>query len=238
MRTVPAAAGVCARLGRRPGYPLRPPIVGASRRARRRHQLPPPHKAADLLRDGVHATGRDRGERWADGQRTVSAAPDACHPAPVGRRDRSFALSRACCGLRRWTMPGALFCPTADRRPALAGPRVCRWARAVVFLAFHWRHHLQWSARGRRGGVELRSASRPRRDAWCTCARCARFAQLERVGDLGRDKPLTSRCSAQRVAVRRGGDLALALGESYVRGCRGSDDFKAWWRADPRLRAI
>ena len=55
---------------------------------------------------------------------------------------------------------------------------------------------------------------------------------------LGRDKPLTSRCSVQRVAVRRGGDLALALGESYVRGCRGSGDFKAWWWADPRLRAI
>ena len=123
MRTVPAAAGVCARLGRRPGHPLRPPIVGASRRARRRHQLPPPHKAADLLRDGVHAAGRDRGERWAGGQRTVSAAPEACHPAPVGRRDRSFALSRACCGLRRWTMPGApLLSPlptSAQHSPAL-----------------------------------------------------------------------------------------------------------------------
>ena len=55
---------------------------------------------------------------------------------------------------------------------------------------------------------------------------------------LGRDKPLTSRCSVQRVAVRRGGDLALALGEPYVRGCRGSGDLKAWWWADPRLRAI
>ena len=91
---------------------------------------------------------------------------------------------------------------------------------------------------GAGGGVELRSASRPRRDARCRCARCARFAQLERVGNLGRDKPLTSRCSVQRVAVRRGGDLALALGEPYVRGCRGSGDLKAWWWADPRLRAI
>ena len=122
VRTVPAAAGVCARLGRRPGHPLRPPIVGASRRARRRHQLPPPHKAADLLRDGVHATGRDRGERWAGGQRTVSAAPEACHPALVGRRDRSFALSRACCGLRRWTTPGALFSPHCHPAPSTHRP--------------------------------------------------------------------------------------------------------------------
>ena len=113
---------VRARLGRRPGHPLRPPIVGASRRARRRHQLPPPHKAADLLRDGVHAAGRDRGERWAGGQRTVSAAPEACHPAPVGRRDRSFALSRACCGLRRWTTPGALFSPRCQPAPSTHRP--------------------------------------------------------------------------------------------------------------------
>ena len=53
------------------------------------------------------------------------------------------------------------------------------------------------------------------------------ISQLEPVGDLGRDKPFTSRCSVQRVAVRRGGDLALALGEPYVRGCRGSGDLKA-----------
>ena len=64
------------------------------------------------------AAGRDRGERRAGGQRTVSAALEARRPGPAGWRDRSSTLSRACCGLRRWTMSGALFCPTARCRPA------------------------------------------------------------------------------------------------------------------------
>ena len=126
----------------------------------------------------------------------------------------------------------------ADQRPALTGPRARRWAWGVVSLVVRGHGHLRRSVWGRRENVELRSVSRTRRDARWTCARCARFAQLERVGGLGRDKRLTSRCSVERVAVRRGGDLALALGEPYVRGCRGSGDLKAWWWADPRLRAI
>jgi len=148
---------------------------------------------------------------------------------------RCRAPAAACAGGR---CPVRSSAPAADRRPALTSPRVQRWARGVAPATFRRHRRLRRSARGRRGGVELRSASRPRRDPRCTCARCARFAQLERVGDLGRDKPLTSRCSVQRVAVRRGGDLALALREPYVRGCRGSGDLKAWWWADPRLRAI
>ena len=113
---------VRARLGRRPRCPLRPPIVGASRRTLRRRQLPPPHKAADLLRDGAGAAGQDRGERRAGGRWTVSAALGARHPGPAGRRDCSSALSRACCGLRRWTMPGALYCPPCRPAPGTHQP--------------------------------------------------------------------------------------------------------------------
>ena len=76
------------------------------------------------------AAGRDRGERRAGGQRTVSAAPETRRPGPAGWRDRSSTLSRACCGLRRWTMSGALFCPhcrpaPSTHRPSCAqlGPR-------------------------------------------------------------------------------------------------------------------
>ena len=123
----------------------------------------------------------------------------------------------------------------ADQRPALIGPRARRWARGVAPATFRRHSHLRRSARGRRESVELRSVSRPRRDARCTRARCARFAQLERVGGLGRDKRLTSWCSVERAAVRWGGGLALALGEPYVRGCRGSGDLKSVAVADPRL---
>ena len=123
----------------------------------------------------------------------------------------------------------------ADQRPALTGPRARRWARGVAPSVVRGHGHLRRSFRGRRESVELRSVSRPRRDARCTRARCARFAQLERVGGLGRDKRLTSWCSVERAAVRWGGGLALALGEPYVRGCCGSGDLKAWWWADPRL---
>ena len=62
------------------------------------------------------------GEGQVGGQRTVSAAPEACHPALVGRRDRSFALSRACCGLRRWTTPSALFSPRCRPAPSTHRP--------------------------------------------------------------------------------------------------------------------
>ena len=123
----------------------------------------------------------------------------------------------------------------ADQRPALTGPRARRWARGVAPSVVRGHGHLRRSFRGRGESVELRSVSRPWRDARCTRARCARFAQLERVGGLGGDKRLTSRCSVHRVAVRRGDGLALALGEPYVRGCCGSGDLKAWWWADPRL---
>ena len=158
------------------------------------------------------------------GRRGGGTAPPRCRAPAV-----------ACAGGR---CPVRSTAPTADQRPALTSPRVRRWARGVAPATSRRHRRHRRSARGRRGGVGLRSASRPRRDAQCTCARCARFARLERVGDLGRDKPLTSRCSVQRVAVRRGGDLALALGEPCGRGCRGSGDLKAWWWADPRLRAI
>ena len=139
------------------------------------HNPPFPSRAADLLRDGAGAAGRDRGERRAGGRRTVSAAPEACHPGWVGRRDCSSPLLRACCGLRRWTMPGALYCPRCRPHPALTSPRVHRWARGVAPATFRRHRRLRRSARGRRGGVELRSASRPRRDARRRCARCARF---------------------------------------------------------------
>ena len=79
------------------------------------------------------AAGRDRGERWAGGRRTVSVIPGAHRPAPVGRQGRPFALSRACCGLRRWTTawrPLLPVLPTSARHsPALvraAGPEAWR----------------------------------------------------------------------------------------------------------------
>ena len=173
-------------------------------------------RAADGVR---HPGGSPPGPGGAAGP-PLRAVTRLLRPAQV---DDGLASSSAC---------------AADQRPALTGPRARRWARGVEPATFHRHGHLRRSAWGRRESVELRSVSRPRRDARCTRARCARFAQLERVGGLGRDKRLTSRCSVERVAVRRGGGLALALGEPYVRGCRGSGDFKAWWRADPRLRAI
>ena len=99
-----------------PSVLSRPPFCMHPSRHLVSHNPPFPSRAADLLRDGAGAAGRDRGERRAGGWRTVSAAPEARHPGPAGRRDRSSALSRACCALRRWTMPGALFCPHC--RPA------------------------------------------------------------------------------------------------------------------------
>ena len=86
------------------------------------HNPPFPSRAADLLRDGAGAAGRDRGERRVGRWRTVSATLEARHPGPAGRRDCSSALSRACCGLRRWTMPGALCCPRCRPAPGTHQP--------------------------------------------------------------------------------------------------------------------
>ena len=105
-----------------PSVLSRPPFCMHPSRRLVSHNPPFPSRAADLLRDGAGAAGRDRGERRAGGWRTVSAAPEARHPGPAGRRDRSSALSRACCGLRRWTMPGALFCPRCRPAPGAHEP--------------------------------------------------------------------------------------------------------------------
>ena len=67
----------------------------------------------------------------------------------------------------------------ADQRPALTGPRARRWARGVAPSVVRGHGHLRRSFRGRGESVELRSVSRPWRDARCTRARCARFAQLD-----------------------------------------------------------
>ncbi len=69
------------------------------------------------------AAGRDRGERWASGRRTVSVIPETHCPVPVGWQDRPSALSRACCSLRRWTMAWRPLLPvlptSAQHSPAL-----------------------------------------------------------------------------------------------------------------------
>ena len=85
---------------------------------------------------------------------------------------RCCAPAVACAGGR---CPVRSTAPAADQRPALTSPRVHRWARGVAPATFRRHRRLRRSARGRRGGVELRSASRPRRDARRRCARCARF---------------------------------------------------------------
>ena len=105
-----------------PVWALRARAPGVKRGRAAAALCPLPHKAADLLRDGAGAAGRDRGERWAGGRRTVSAAPEARHPGPAGWRDCSSTLSRACCGLRRWTMPGALYCPHCRPAPGTHQP--------------------------------------------------------------------------------------------------------------------
>ena len=106
-----------------PSVLSRPPFCMHPSRHLVSHNPPFPSRAADLLRDGAGAAGRDRGERRAGGWRTVSAAPEARRPGPAGWWDRSSTLSRACCGLRRWTMSGALFCPL---------PTGARHSRALV----------------------------------------------------------------------------------------------------------
>ena len=172
--------------------------------------------------------GRAGGGRCPSSRRLTARSRWGGRTAPP----RCHAPAAACAGGRCLASSSAR---AAEQRPALTGPRARRWARGVASSVVRGHGHLRRSAWGRRESVELRSVSRPRRDARCTRARCARFAQLERVGGLGRDKRLTSRCSVQWFAVRRGGDLALASGEPYVRGCRGSGDLKAWRWADPRL---
>ena len=105
-----------------PSVLSRPPFCMHPSRHLVSHNPPFPSRAADLLRDGAGAAGRDRGERRAGGRRTVCAALEARHPGPVGWRDCSSTLSRACCGLRRWTMPGALFCPCCRPAPGTHEP--------------------------------------------------------------------------------------------------------------------
>ena len=154
------------------------------------------------------------------------------------RRGGGTALPRcrtpasACAGRRRLVPSSA---PTADQRLALTSPRVRRWACGVAPATFRRHCRLRRLARGRRGGRG--AAVYESLSTRCPVHACkmALFAQLERVGDLGRDKRLTSRRSVERDAVRRGGDLVLALGEPCVRGCRGSGDPKPWWSADPRM---
>ena len=181
------------------------------------------------------AAGQDRGERRAGGRRAVSTVPEARHPGPAGRRDCSSALSHACFGLRRSATSGALFCPHCRPAPGTHRPScaqvglrrgACDLPPALSPPAVGPR-----AQRGR--GVAVYESLSTR----CPVHACkmALFAQLERVGDLGRDKRLTSRRSVERDAVRRGGDLVLALGEPCVRGCRGSGDPKPWWSADPRM---
>jgi len=139
-------------------------------------------RAADGVR---HPGGSPPGPGGAAGP-PLRAVTRLLRPAQV---DDGLASSSAC---------------AADQRPALTGPRARRWARGVEPATFHRHGHLRRSAWGRRESVELRSVSRPRRDARCTRARCARFAQLERVGGLGRDKRLTSWFSVERVARTTG----------------------------------
>ena len=104
------------------------------------------------------------------GRRGGGTAPPRCRAPAV-----------ACAGGR---CPVRSTAPAADQRPALTSPRVHRWARGVAPATFRRHRRLRRSARGRRGGVELRSASRPRRDAQCTRARCARFSGRHEGGQV------------------------------------------------------
>ena len=177
-------------------------------------------------------SGGKMGGRAADGVRHPRGSP----PGPGGAAGPPLrAVTRLLQPVQVDDGLASSSARAADQRPALTGPRARRWARGVEPATFRRHGHLRRSAWGRGGSTDACSTSRSRHDAQCTRARCARFAQLERVGDLWRDKRLTSRRSVERVAVRRGGDLALALGEPYVQGCRDSGDPKAWWWADPRL---
>ena len=92
------------------------------------------------------------------GRRGGGTAPPRCR-----------APAAACAGGR---CPVRSSAPAADQRPALTSPRVRRWARGVAPATFRRHRRLRRSARGRRESAESRSTGRPRRDAWCTCARC------------------------------------------------------------------
>ena len=188
-----------------------------------------------LIEDEMRAHGAPQVEIGGQGGRAGSGrCPPSRRLATRGRQGGGTAPPR--CRAPATAYAGGR-CPvpssasTANQRPALTGPRVHSWARGVAPSTFRRHGRLRRSARGRRESAELRSVSRPRRDARCTCAN-AHDLQLERLGDVGRDKRLTSRCSVQRAAIRRGGDLGLALREPYVRRCRGSGDVKARRRAD------
>ena len=90
------------------------------------------------------------------GRRGGGTAPPRCR-----------APAAACAGGR---CPVRSTAPTADQRPALTSPRVRRWARGVAPATSRRHHRHRRSARGRKEHVGLRSVSRPRRDARCTCA--------------------------------------------------------------------
>ena len=116
------------------------------------------------------AAGRDREERRAGGQRTVSAAPEARRPGLTGWRDRSSTLSRACCGLRRWTMSGALFCPHCRPAPGTHGPSCAQLGpRCGAFDLPPARAGPAVGSRvqGKRRAMVCES---PSTDALCTCA--------------------------------------------------------------------
>ena len=82
-------------------------------------------------------------------------------------------LSRACCGLRRWTTAWRPLLPVLpDQRPALTGPRARRWARGVEPATFRRHGHLRRSAWGRGGSTDACSTSRTRRDARWTVDMC------------------------------------------------------------------
>ena len=84
----------------------------------------------------------------ARGRRGGGTAPPRCR-----------APAAACAGGR---CPAPSSAPTADRRPALTGPRVHSWARGVAPSTFRRHGRVRRSARGFRESAELWSVSRPR----------------------------------------------------------------------------
>ena len=130
---------------------------------------------------------------WAGGGR----CPPPRGLAIRGRRGGGTAPPRcrapaAACAGGRCPVRSSAF--TADRRPALTSPRVRRWARGVAPATFRRHHRHRRSARGRRGGVELRSASRPRRDARCTRAKNAHDPRAVGERALGHEESTGECC--------------------------------------------
>ena len=124
------------------------------------------------------------------GRRGGGTAPPRCR-----------APAAACAGGR---CPVRSTAPTADQRPALTSPRVRRWARGVAPATSRRHHRHRRSARGRKEHVGLRSVSRPRRDAWCTCARCARLGGPGGAGGLGTKYRFTRTAEAATAACSSG----------------------------------